>query len=395
LHQFTSQKQMKRISSIDVVRGIVMMIMALDHVRDLMHINSITESPTNLETTTPLLFFTRWITYLCAPTFVFLAGTSAYLFLQKTGPSLSRSFLLKRGAYLIMLEFIVVNLALFFDPAYHTLLFEVIAAIGFGFIILGLSLNASIKTIGTIGLVIIFCHTLVPLIPFEGNSIVKKILQSLFSPGAFPMSTSRVFVMAYPPIPWLGIMLLGFVSGRFFALPADKRKRLFIKTGLIALLLFMVMRYINIYGDPGPWAVQKNLLFSFLSFLNVTKYPPSLLFCLVTLGIMFIMLALTEGVKNQFSRIASVYGKVPLFYFLAHFFLIHLIMVAMMLLQGFSWSQLDFTSGTFGRPKGVQSGVELWAIYLIWIAVVAALYKPCLWFGQYKKQHTQWWLKYI
>lgn len=155
---------MKRISSIDIVRGIVMVIMALDHVRDLMHINSIAQSPTNLETTTPVLFFTRWITYLCAPTFVFLAGTSAYISYRKTNSiSQSRSFLLKRGLYLILLELIVVNFALFFDIAYHTILFEVIAAIGFGFIILGLLLKASIKTIALSGWLSSFAITWFPL----------------------------------------------------------------------------------------------------------------------------------------------------------------------------------------------------------------------------------------
>ncbi len=387
---------MKRIASIDVVRGIVMVIMALDHVRDLMHVGSITQSPTNLATTTPVLFFTRWITYLCAPTFVFLAGTSAYISFQKgNNLSLSRSFLLKRGFYLILLEFIVVNFILFFDPGYHTILFEVIAAIGFGFIILGLSLKVSVKAIGIIGLLIIFCQTLVSIIPLAENSITKTILTLLFSPGAFPVFSNRVFVMGYPPIPWLGIILVGFASGNFFELKDKKRKSLFIKIGMGALFLFIVIRYFNFYGDPVQWSPQKSAVFTFLSFMNVAKYPPSLLFCLVTLGIMFIMLALAEGAKNQPLKIASVYGKVPLFYFLAHFFLIHLIMLAMMFLQGFTWAQLDFASGSFGRPKGVQSGVELWVIYLIWIGVVVILYKPCIWFRNYKTEHKQWWLKYI
>ena len=373
-----------------------MVIMALDHVRDLMHVGSITQSPTNLATTTPMLFFTRWITYLCAPTFVFLAGTSAYISFQKgNNLSLSRSFLLKRGFYLILLEFIVVNFILFFDPGYHTILFEVIAALGFGFIMLGLSLKVSVKAIGIIGLVIIFCQTLVSLIPLAENSIAKTILTLLFSPGAFPVFLNRVFVMGYPPIPWLGIMLVGFASGNLFELKDKKRKSLFIKIGMGALFLFIVIRYFNFYGDPVQWSPQKSAVFTFLSFMNVAKYPPSLLFCLVTLGIMFIMLALAEGAKNQLLKIASVYGKVPLFYFLAHFFLIHLIMLAMMFLQGFTCAQLDFASGSFGRPKGVRSGVELWVIYLIWIGVVVILYKPCIWFGKYKTEQKQWWLKYI
>lgn len=386
---------MKRVNSIDIVRGIVMIIMALDHVRDLMHVSSVTQSPTNLETTTPALFFTRWITYLCAPTFVFLAGSSAYLsVLKNNNISLSRSFLLKRGLYLVLLEFIVVNFALFFDPAYHTLLFEVIATIGFGFIILGLLLKASIKTIGIIGLVIIFCHELVTLLPLAENSFAKTFLSIFFSPGAFPFS-NRVFVMGYPPVPWLGIMLVGFATGSFFEWPGERRKGLFIKIGLSALCLFIIIRCLNIYGDPIKWATQKSSVYTFLSFMNVAKYPPSLVFCLVTLGIMFIMLALAEGAKNGLAKIAAVYGKVPLFYFLVHFFLIHCIMLAMMFVQGFHWAQLDFASGSFGRPKGLQSGVSLGVIYVIWIGVVVILYLPCRWFANYKSKHKQWWLKYI
>lgn len=386
---------MKRIYSIDFVRGFVMIIMALDHVRDLIHKNSITQSPTNLETTSPILFFTRWITYLCAPTFVFLAGTSAYVaFKRDNDVSKNRNFLLKRGFYLIALEFVVVNFALFFDVGYHSLLFEVIASTGFGFIILGLLLKLPLKSIGIIGLVIIFCHNLAAIIPLAETSAFKKILMPFFAPAAFPFS-NRVFVMGYPPIPWLGIMLVGFACGKLFELAAVQRKKLFLKIGVCALLLFVVVRFINIYGDSVPWSSQKNNLYTFLSFMNVTKYPPSLVFCLVTLGFMFLFLALSEETKGWFMNVATVYGKVPLFYFLLHFFLVHIILLAVLFLQGFTWTQMDFVSGNFGRPKGVDSGVSLLAIYFIWISVVIALYKPCKWFGAYKASHKKWWLKYI
>ena len=386
---------MKRIYSIDAARGFVMVIMALDHVRDIIHINSITQSPTNLATTTPALFFTRWITYLCAPTFVFLAGTSAYIsFRNKNNITQSRNFLLKRGLYLILLEFVVVNFGLFFDVGFHTFIFEVIAAIGFGFIILSILFKLSKRTIAIIGLLIIFCHNLFSLIPFGQGSTIQAILSPLFLLKVYPFP-HIVFIMAYPPIPWLGIMLIGFASGKLFEVQEIKRKKLFLQIGLGSLLLFIVLRFINVYGDPVPWSSQKDALYTFLSFMNITKYPPSLLFCLITLGIMFLTLAFAERQKNIFINILSVYGKVPLFYFLIHFFLIHFIMLAVMFLQGFSWSQLDFASGSFGRPKGVESGLPLWAIYLVWIAVVAILYKPCKWFGKYKQTHNQRWLKYI
>lgn len=373
-----------------------MIIMALDHVRDLMHINSITQNPTDLLTTTPLLFFTRFVTHFCAPTFVFLAGTSAYLsFINRNNVTQSRSFLIKRGLWLIVLEFSIVNLGLFFDLGFHTFLFQVIATIGFGFIVLAFLLKLSSKTIGLIGLGIIFCHNLLPLIPFADGSMIKTLLSPFFVTALFSLAPHANFIMAYPPVPWLGIMLAGFATGKILILAGDIRKNVLLKIGLSALLLFAILRFINIYGDPSTWSRQKDGLYTFLSFINVTKYPPSLLFSLITLGVMFLVLAFTDRVNNGFTKVVSVYGKVPLFYFVVHFYLIHVSMIAMMFLQGFNWSDLSFASGIFGRPPGVQSGVELWAIYLIWIGVVVILYKPCVWFGKYKAEHNQWWLKYI
>ena len=369
--------------------------MALDHTRDMMHVTSLTQSPTDLATTTAILFFTRWITHFCAPAFVFLAGTSAYLsFKNKNDVAASRHFLLSRGIWLIILEFTIVNFGMFFDLHFSNFILEVIAAIGIGFIILSLMLKASLKTIGIIGILIIFCHNIFPLITFENGSVIKSILSPLFLPGAFPVSSKTTFVMAYPPIPWLGIMLSGFAAGRLFQFSPEKRKKTFWVIGVLALVLFLVIRFVNIYGDPVPWSVQKNALFTFLSFINVTKYPPSLLFCLLTLGGVFLILSLAEGLKNRFNNFVIVYGKVPLFYFLVHFYLIHLIMFAMVYLQGFKTSQLLF-GFNFGRPKE-GSGVGLFAIYLVWIGVVIVLYPVCRWYGKYKAKHREKiWLRYL
>jgi uncharacterized membrane protein len=387
---------MKRIFSIDFTRGLVMIIMALDHVRDMMHTHSITQNPVNLATTTPALFFTRWITYLCAPTFVFLAGSSAYLsFKNKADSSKSRQFLLTRGLWLILLEFTFVNFGLFFDFGFHTFIFEVIAAIGFGFIALSSLLKASWKTIGIIGLIIIIGHDVLRTIPMAEGSVLKTILTPLFSLEVFSITPHTNLTIAYPPIPWLGIMLVGFACGKLFELPDLKRKNVFLKIGLGTLVFFTVLRCTNLYGDPLLWSSQKNGLYAMLSFINVTKYPPSLLFCLITLGIMFLILGLAENAKSASINTISVYGKVPLFYFVVHFYLIHIFMIALMFAQGFNWSQMDFASGTFGRPKGIESGVSLGAVYIIWMAVVLMLYRPCLWFGKYKTAHKKWWLKYI
>lgn len=372
-----------------------MIIMALDHTRDLVHITSITQSPTDLSTTTPALFFTRWITHLCAPVFVFLSGTSAYISLKnKNNITESRRFLLTRGIWLIILEFTLVNFGIWFDIHFSVFLFDVIAAIGFGFIIMSLLLKASAKTIGTIGLAIIFLHNLAPLVPFAETSLIKRVLMPFFAPAAFPIGGGTMFVMGYPPVPWLGIMLTGFAAGKLFELPGTRRKSAFLKIGLTSLILFIIIRAINIYGDSSPWASQKNGLYTFLSFINVTKYPPSLVFCLVTLGVMFLILSVVEGVENKFSRIATVYGRVPLFYFLVHWYILHPVMFGIVFLQGYKSPDLLF-GFNLGRPRGA-SGVNLWFIYLIWILVVIMLYPLCKWYGKYKEDHKEKkWLRYL
>jgi uncharacterized membrane protein len=385
---------MKRVYSIDLIRGIVMIIMALDHVRDLMHTTSLIHQPTDLNTTTPALFFTRWITHLCAPTFVFLSGASAFFSMKsRNDVHATRRFLLTRGLWLIVLEFTLVNFGMLFDIHFEVFLFSVIATIGFGFVVLALLLDCSAKTIAIIGLAILFLHNLAPLVSGD-DSAFKKILMPLFSPGAFPLAGDRVFVIGYPPVPWLGIMLVGFVSGRFFEWGKQKQKLLFLKVGIASITLFLLFRFINIYGDSFPWTQQKNGLFTFLSFINVTKYPPSLDFCLLFFGVMFLILFAVQGIKNNWTEVVCVYGKVPLFYFLVHWYIIHPLVFVMVFLQGFKSSDMMF-GFNFGRPKS-GSGLELWGIYLVWISIVAAMYPLCKWYGRYKENNKEKkWLRYL
>jgi len=386
---------MKRIHSIDITRGLAMIIMALDHTRDLMHVNSITQSPTDLATTTPFLFFTRWITHLCAPTFVFLSGVSAWLsFSKKANIATSRNFLLSRGLWLIILELTFISFAITLDFHLNVLLFQVIGTIGIGFIILALCLKIPAKILGIVGLLIIFTHNAVPLVPFAEGSVIKAILSPLFGPAAIPIPHGITLVVGYPPIPWLGIMLAGFGIGYLFQMPVEYRKNILLKIGIGALLLFVIIRFMNIYGDPVPWSAHSSPLYTFLSFFNLTKYPPSLLFDLPTLGIMFLVLYFSEGTKNKLTTIANVYGKVPLFYFLVHFYILRIIMLVMMRIQGFKFSDLEI-GFNLGRPKAT-SGVPLFAIYLIWIAVVIILYPVCKWYGNYKDSHPEKkWLRYL
>jgi uncharacterized membrane protein len=370
---------MKRMHSIDCMRGFVMIVMTLDHVRDLLHTTSILQQPTDLQTTTPALFFTRWITHLCAPTFVFLSGVAAFLSMKRRNDiRATRRYLLTRGAWLIVLEFTVINFGLWFDIHFKLFLFNVIAAIGCGFIILALLLTCSTKTIGIMGLTILFLHNLSPLAP--------AIIRPLFSPGAFPLPGNRLLVMGYPPVPWLGLMLVGFACGRFFAWDSRQRKSLFLKLGMASIALFILLRCINRYGDTAPWSPQKNGLFTFLSFINVTKYPPSLQFCLLFAGIMFLILYAIDNIQNRWTIVVSVYGQVPLFYFLVHWYILHPLVFIMVYLQGFTSSDMVF-GFHFGRPKS-GSGLPLWAIYLVWISMVAAMYPLCKWYARYRQNQA-------
>jgi len=369
--------------------------MALDHTRDILHITSVTDQPTNLQTTTTALFLTRWITHFCAPTFVFLSGASAFLsFKAKDNVAATRKFLLSRGVWLIILEFTLVNFGVWFDPHFDVLLFDVIATIGVGFIILSLLIKASTKTILILGLSIIFLHNLSGYIPAGDSSLFKKISMMLVLPGAVPFNTGHLFIMGYPPIPWLGIMLVGFAAGHLFNYPASKRKCIFAKVGMASLALFLVIRGINVYGDSFQWSHQKNTIFTILSFINVTKYPPSLVFSLLTLGVMLLVLAWIEELQNELTRITAVYGKVPLFYFLIHWYIIHPLMFIIVFLQGYHISDLKFGTN-LGRPIGV-SGVNLFYIYVIWIFVVILLYPLCKWYGNFKDAHKEKkWLRFL
>jgi uncharacterized membrane protein len=387
---------MKRISSIDTTRGLVMVIMALDHVRDFIHKTSMSQNPVDLQTTTTLLFFTRWVTHICAPTFVLLSGISAFIsFKRQNNLSESRRFLLTRGLWLVFLELTFITFALWFDIHYRLLLLEVISAIGFSFIILSFLLKLPSRVIGLIGIFIVFSHNLLQGISFPADQISVVFLSILFRPNLMTVSPDLAFYSAYPIIPWLGILLIGFGCGELFEIPAEKRKKLFLKIGLSVLLLFILTRFINIYGDPSKWTTQKSDLFTFLSFINVTKYPPSLLFTLIFIGVAFLILYLSENVKNRFTEILAVFGRVPLFYFIIHLYIIHSLMFIILLIQGFSWS--DFVFGLFknGRPA-TGGGVGLPGIYLLWIGVVALLYPLCKWYGNYKAVHPEkTFLRYI
>lgn len=378
----------KRIVSIDIVRGLVMIIMALDHVRDLMHSRSLINNPTDLATTSPALFFSRWITHLCAPTFVFLSGLSVYLQLKRKTLSETRRFLLTRGLWLIILEFTIVNFSLWFDFQFRILAMQVIAAIGFGFIILSFLLKLPPKIIGIIAIVIIASHNLLQFVPASENTSVTVLRNLFFTPGLQVVSKNFMFLFAYPIVPWLAIMMLGFAFGTVFEKELSARKKILLYAGLSALLLFFLLRMLNIYGDPAPWNSQKNTLYTVLSFFNVTKYPPSLIYTLLFLGIAILSLRFAGLLPQPLQKFLSAYGSVPMFYYILHLLLIRLSTFIMVFAQGFGYSDLNFSPFRFGRPDA-PSGLGLAAILGVWVLLVALLYPVCRWYSHYKRNHPE------
>lgn len=387
-----------RIASIDFLRGLIMVIMALDHTRDYFHIGAMTSTPTDLSTTTPLLFFTRWITHFCAPLFLFLSGISAFLNGQnKTKKELS-IFLIKRGFFLIVFEIVVMNLILTFNPAYNIIFLITLWAFGWSMVILGLLIRTNAFTIAIIGTILFFGHNLLDKIVLDPNSISTAIINIILTSkgNAFPIGGGHIILVGYTILPWASIMLLGYSFGQLFSntIEAQKRQRFFLIAGLGIITYFLLMRSINMYGDPNPWATQKNSLFTFLSFFNLTKTPPSLLFGCMTIGPGLIVLSFSENLKNKFSQIVMVYGKAPLFYFAGHFLLLHLLLVIFFYATGHTNSQIvDSESPFLFRPTAF--GFSLRYVYLLWIAVVIIMYYPCKWFYNYKKSHNSWWLKYM
>jgi uncharacterized membrane protein len=389
----------KRIQSIDVVRGIVMVIMALDHVRDYFHVHAMTDDPLNLDTTTPQLFFTRWITHFCAPTFVFLSGTSAYLIsLRKTKNELS-SFLIKRGCWLILLEFIFITLAWTFNPFYNAIIFQVIWAIGISMVILGLISRLPYNFILMIGLIIMLGHNYLDY-PEAVHSGHFSFWWDLLHHGSFGavhfFNQTHVAIVGYSFIPWLGIMIPGYCFGKLYTPGVDAiiRRKLLLRLGLCIILIFISLRLIDHYGDPLPWSTQRNGLYTFLSFLRVQKYPPSLMYFCMTIGPAMILLALLENIKNKATDFFNVFGRVPMFYYILHLYLIHIICVILFFASGHTMQQAFAPHQAFGfRPN--QYGYSLLVVYIIWIAVILILYPLCKKYNQYKSTHSKWWLSYL
>jgi len=393
----TTSIRTKRIESIDLLRGLIIIIMALDHVRDYFHADAYLYNPTNLAQTSAFLFFTRWITHFCAPVFAFLAGTSAYLNgLKKTKKELS-FFLLTRGLWLVALEFLIITLEWTFNAEYNVFLVQVIWSLGISMIFLAGLIHLPRKAILVTGIVLIAAHNLLDNVHVPGTGGASIFWAFLHEQRFFMIGNTGLFV-GYPIIPWIGIMATGYCFGTLYApgYDAAQRKRTLIYLGAGATALFIIVRGINLYGDPSHWSAQKDPLFSFLSFLNTSKYPPSLLYTLMTLGPSFLFLAFAEGPLNWLTKKLVVVGRVPMFFYILHIVFIHLLAVFAAVLTGYKASDMVLSTWVTDSPQLKGYGFSLLAVYLLWIAVVIALYPLCKWYDAYKRSHREkQWLSYI
>jgi len=375
-----------------------MIIMALDHTRDYFNADAFLYDPLDLQKTTVLLFFTRWITHFCAPIFVLLAGTSAFISGQRKTKKELSIFLFKRGLWLIFLELTIVNFSWFFNIHFTFILLAVIWTLGVCMICLSALIFLPKNVILIIGIILVAGHNLLDNIHFTENNFIGFIWGFLHDQKMFPLGHENI-LMAYPILPWIGVMALGYCLGELFSSGYDaaKRRRLLLMVGSCSLILFIILRGINAYGNPKPWVGQQSAIFSFLSFINVTKYPPSLDYILLTDGIALIFLSLTENISNRLTRFISVYGRVPMFYYLLHIYLIHIVALMAAVLTGFQWTDMTSFNTWITYTSNLKGyGFSLGVVYLIWISIVLFLYPICKWYDGYKSSHRdKWWLSYL
>ena len=383
-----------RIESIDLLKGLVMIIMALDHTRDYFHASAYFFNPTDPSQTTLVLFFTRWITHFCAPAFSFLAGVSVFMVSRrKTAGELS-GFLIKRGLWLVLIDLTVVNFAWYFDVHFRIIDLFVISALGVSMIVLAGLIHLPRKFILLFSIILIFGHDLLDQVHFPGNILWSVIHE--FS--AFKLSGDLKLFVGYPLIPWIAVMSLGYWFGSFYDRSYDpvKRKKIFNLVGLGSLAGFVIIRLLNSYGDPLGWKHYDTFTQTLISFLNPNKYPPSLLFLLMTLGGLILLLANSEKLRGKVVYFFTTFGRVPFFFYVIHLYLIHSLALIFAQLSGFGWQKLILTDWITELPEMKGYGLPLWVVYLVWIGIIGLLYPLCRRFDRYKQEHKdKWWLSYL
>jgi uncharacterized membrane protein len=379
-----------RLDSIDLLRGIVMVLMVLDHTRDFFAAGGFNPRDVN----EPALFLTRWITHFCAPVFVFLAGTSAFLYAAR-GRTVGEVsyFLLTRGLWLVLLEVTIVRFAWTFSVFPDFVLLQVIWAIGISMTMLAALIHLPCWAIGALAMGMVAGHNLLDGIQAEQLGQFGWLWHVLHQPALLhPTPDVTVFAL-YPLIPWIGVMAAGYALGPVMLREPASRRRWLVALGGGVSLAFVLLRATNIYGDPAPWTLHEGIGATLLSFVNAEKYPPSALYLAMTLGPALVALAAFESAHGMVAAFFVTFGRVPLFYYVAHLLLLHALAVI------FAAVALGNVSWLFGglpieaKPDGY--GLGLPGVYLVWMIAVAVLYLPCRWFAEVKRRRSDAWLSYL
>jgi uncharacterized membrane protein len=391
-----ANRKRSRVDSVDLLRGVIMLLMALDHVRDFF--GSASANPTDLATTTVPLFFTRWVTHICAPVFFLLTGTGAFLALRRRSRRELSRFLLTRGLWLIFLELVVVRcLGWQWNFDYHLTMLTVLWALGWSMIVLSGLVYLPPAAVAVIGGIVIAGHNLLDGVKAASLGSFAPVWTILHSPGVVFSDGSHLIFAAYVLIPWVGVTAVGYGLGQIFDWPVERRRRFLVRAGLVLVTAFIVIRASNVYGDPAKWAPQKTVVFTILSFINTTKYPPSLLFLLMTLGPALLLLRAFDTRKYTDANPALVVGRVPMFYYIAHILVIHSLAFAACLVR-YHEVRWVFESPTLDRfpitqPPGWPASLP-W-VYLVWISVLVILYPACRWYARKKLGSANPWLSYL
>jgi uncharacterized membrane protein len=380
----------RRLDSIDLLRGMVILLMALDHTRDFF--GDLSVDPMDTAKTWPTLFITRWISHFCAPVFVFLAGTSAWLQARRKSPAELSYFLITRGLWLVFLELTWVRcLGWFFNFNYHFSVGQVIWAIGWSMAALGVAVrfHLSPRIAGFAGVAVIFLHNLTDSWRAEQFGPLWWLWRILHDRQNMEIAPGYVFFPQYPLLPWMAILFAGYGFGTIYKLEDSQRRRAISKLGLAATGLFIVLRTANFYGDPKPWTE------GLYSFLNCSKYPPSLLFVLMTLGPALLLLSRLPDTVSGLAQTVVTFGRAPLFFYLIHLPLIHgaALVYALAIYGNADW--LTDAPGWGRMAKPADFGFALPGVYAIWLTVLLVTYPVCTWFNRKKRDSPAAWLRYF
>ena len=388
-----------RIQSVDAIRGAIIILMALDHIRDFISSAAMSSSPTDLTQTTTFIFFTRWITHFCAPVFAFTAGIGAFFWGRgKTKAQVSR-FLLTRGLWLMVLEVTVLRFIFYFQARfYHKLVVLLVFwMLGLCMVVLAALVHLPRGLLLTLSVATIALHNLLDKVGPAGFSPAAWLWDILHKPGMFPVGSVGIFV-AYPLVPWFAVMAAGYCFGPALLWEPERRRKFLLSLGFGLSAAFLILRAVNVYGDPAPWSVQHSAVFTALSFLNCTKYPPSLAFLLMTLGPAFVTMAWLERRHFSLSNPVIVFGRVPFFFFVVHLAVIHVLAVVLNFLRYGAANFLLLPPPSMGSPRELfpaSYGYNMWIVYLVWFAVIGMLYPLCRWYAQLKQRRHDWWLSYL